>query len=191
MENDHLGLDFHFEKTDIKIPEIDEFDMQKPFLVYAIGGTYATKRAPLHVIEKIINKQPFPVVLIGDKNDAVIANNVNTLLQKSINFCGKLTIQQSAYLMKISKGVIAHDTGMMHIAAALKKNLVSLWGNTIPEFGMYPYFPSHSSEQISTILEVDNLDCRPCSKLGYDSCPKGHFHCMNLLDWPEDLKPFE
>ena len=68
----------------------------------------------------------------------------------------------------------------MHIAAAFKKEIISLWGNTIPEFGMYPYLPGEENE--SHILEVKNLKCRPCSKLGYKKCPKKHFDCMNKID---------
>jgi ADP-heptose:LPS heptosyltransferase len=64
----------------------------------------------------------------------------------------------------------------MHIAAALMKPIVSLWGNTIPEFGMYPYLPKEKFK----IVEHD-VPCRPCSKIGYMSCPKGHFNCMNLI----------
>ena len=72
--------------------------------------------------------------------------------------------------------MVTHDTGMMHIAAAFNKKIISVWGNTIPEFGMYPFLPQSSQ---SYIAEVKNLDCRPCSKIGYDLCPKGHFKCMN------------
>jgi ADP-heptose:LPS heptosyltransferase len=68
----------------------------------------------------------------------------------------------------------------MHIAAALRKPIVSIWGNTIPEFGMYPYFPMNSAR--SVISEVKDLHCRPCSKLGFKKCPKQHFKCMMLQD---------
>ncbi len=67
---------------------------------------------------------------------------------------------------------------MMHIAAAFQKNIISVWGNTVPEFGMYPYMPSKESK----IVEVKNLSCRPCSKIGFEKCPKGHFKCMNEID---------
>jgi ADP-heptose:LPS heptosyltransferase len=68
--------------------------------------------------------------------------------------------------------VITHDTGMMHIAAAFKKPIISIWGNTVPAFGMYPYMPGNT--HLSKIVEVDGLSCRPCSKIGYNKCPKGH-----------------
>jgi len=70
----------------------------------------------------------------------------------------------------------------MHIAAALKKPVISIWGNTVPEFGMYPYLPGH--EELSFISEVDGLKCRPCSKIGFKQCPKKHFKCM--LDQDEN-----
>jgi ADP-heptose:LPS heptosyltransferase len=66
----------------------------------------------------------------------------------------------------------------MHIAAAYKKDIISIWGNTIPEFGMGPYMAGDDSQ----IVEVNHLSCRPCSKLGYRKCPKGHFKCMNEID---------
>ena len=67
----------------------------------------------------------------------------------------------------------------MHIAAAYKKTIISVWGNIIPEFGMGPYLANKESQ----IVEVKNLSCRPCSKLGYKKCPKGHFKCMNEIDF--------
>ena len=67
---------------------------------------------------------------------------------------------------------------MMHIAAAFKKKIYSVWGNTIPQFGMYPYMAASNSK----IIEVKGLGCRPCSKIGYDKCPKGHFKCMQEID---------
>ncbi|MFW5773697.1 MAG: glycosyltransferase family 9 protein, partial [Tangfeifania sp.] len=74
--------------------------------------------------------------------------------------------------------VLSNDTGLMHIAAAFKKKVLSFWGNTVPEFGMVPYQADPASE----IMEVKNLKCRPCSKLGYHKCPKKHFRCMRDLD---------
>jgi len=76
--------------------------------------------------------------------------------------------------------VLTHDTGLMHIAAAFKKPIVSIWGNTVPEFGMTPYLPLQN--ELSTILEVKNLSCRPCSKIGFDKCPKGHFNCIRNIE---------
>jgi ADP-heptose:LPS heptosyltransferase len=71
----------------------------------------------------------------------------------------------------------------MHIAAAFKKPIISIWGNTIPEFGMAPYYGSESIRNDQS--EIKNLKCRPCSKIGYTKCPLGHFKCMELQDMDE------
>ena len=119
-----------------------------------------------------------PIILIGGLEDKLRGEVIAQNQTEIINTCGDLSINQSAYLIKHAQKVITHDTGMMHISAAFKKEIISIWGNTVPEFGMYPYL---SSEQ-SKILEVKNLSCRPCSKIGYKKCPKGHFKCMNQID---------
>jgi len=67
----------------------------------------------------------------------------------------------------------------MHVASAFNKKIISVWGNTIPQFGMEPYLPNNQN----IILENNNLNCRPCSKLGYNKCPKGHFKCMEEIDF--------
>lgn len=117
-----------------------------------------------------------PLILLGGKEDAAIAEQVYQFHKnKTINLCGKLNLNQSASIIQQANKVITSDTGLMHIAAAFKKDIISLWGNTIPEFGMGPYLAGKDSQ----ILEVKGLSCRPCSKLGYKKCPKGHFKCMN------------
>ena len=70
--------------------------------------------------------------------------------------------------------------GLMHMAAAFGKEIISIWGNTIPKFGMYPYYPE--GVDLNTTIEVEGLSCRPCSKIGYKKCPKGHFNCMEKID---------
>jgi ADP-heptose:LPS heptosyltransferase len=86
----------------------------------------------------------------------------------------------------------------MHIAAAFKKPVISLWGNTVPSFGMYPYYgaspqPSPKEKafehsEMFDILQVNKLKCRPCSKIGYNKCPKKHFKCMENIEVTEVLE---
>ena len=131
-------------------------------------------------IIEICQNLKMPVILLGGKEDAenaeIIAGSVrNTNIY---NACGKYNLNQSASLVRQAKVVITGDTGLMHIAAAFKKRIISVWGNTIPEFGMYPHLPDPNS----IIIEVENLKCRPCSKIGFNKCPKKHFKCMNNID---------
>ena len=111
-----------------------------------------------------------------DNAEEITQNCPGTIL----NTCGKYNINQSASLVMQADKIISHDTGLMHIAAAFKKNIISVWGNTIPQFGMFPYLPEGKGS--SKIIEVPDLSCRPCSKLGFNKCPKNHFNCMNLID---------
>ncbi|HUM45662.1 MAG TPA: glycosyltransferase family 9 protein, partial [Chitinophagales bacterium] len=105
------------------------------------------------------------------------------------NGCGKFSLNQSASLLKSARLVITHDTGLMHIAAALRKKIISVWGNTVPEFGMYPYYGTAVHQE--GIVQIQGLPCRPCSKIGFEKCPKGHFRCMQLIDENEIVKMVE
>jgi ADP-heptose:LPS heptosyltransferase len=91
--------------------------------------------------------------------------------------CGKLTLDQSAQVLAGAEKVVTHDTGLMHIAAALRKPIVSIWGNTTPEFGMGPFLPETMNSK-PILAEAIGLSCRPCSKIGFNACPQGHFDCM-------------
>ncbi|MBC8085218.1 MAG: glycosyltransferase family 9 protein [Hymenobacter sp.] len=97
------------------------------------------------------------------------------------NACGRFSLSQSASLVRQAQLVVSHDTGLMHIAAAFRKEIFSVWGNTVPEFGMYPYRTEFR------VLEVKGLACRPCSKIGYPACPQGHFRCMRGIQFNLDL----
>jgi len=176
--NDMKGLDFF-------IPQKDEVEMKSilpaetsEYIAFAIGGQWYTKQMPPEKIISVISGISKPVVLLGGKEDVENALLIKAKLPDVINMCGSLNINQSASVVKQSKMVITNDTGLMHIAAAFKKNIISLWGNTIPEFGMYPYLAGSESQ----IMEVRDLKCRPCTKIGFRKCPKKHFKCMMEID---------
>ena len=179
--NDGQGLD-HFisEKDEFSLTELPEI-YQKGYVALVLAGTYSTKRMPAEKFRKLLTETKLPFILLGGKGERSAAAQIlawNT--GNVIDFTGKLRLNQSASLVKKSRLVIANDTGLMHIAAAYHKKILSIWGNTSPELGMFPYLPGEGSE----ILEVKELPCRPCSKLGYHQCPKKHFRCMN--DIPEE-----
>ena len=179
VKNDGEGLEYY-------IPACDEVAMnalpqahRNGYIAFVIGARHYTKQLPEHKIISICKKAGLPIVLLGGKEDAEKANRIEQAVGNKIyNACGKYNINQSASLVKQAKKVITHDTGLMHIASAFKKDIISVWGNTIPEFGMYPYMQGKGSH----IMEVNGLSCRPCSKLGYKACPKKHFKCMEMQD---------
>jgi ADP-heptose:LPS heptosyltransferase len=183
VKNDNNGLDYFIHKKDeIDIPSYLPELFRKEYHVLVVGGSYFTKQIPVNKLNEICSRSKFPLILLGGKEDAIIGEQVYQLNKNTtINLCGKLNLNQSASIIQQSHKVITSDTGLMHIAAAFKKDIISLWGNTIPEFGMGPYLAGKNSQ----ILEVTNLSCRPCSKLGYKKCPKGHFKCMNDIEITE------
>ncbi len=185
--NDMAGLDFFIPKKDeVDIKSLPDI-LHSGYIAFAIGAQHSTKRLPDDKIITICIKAERPIVLLGDNNDDIVAKKVKAAVGDNIyNACGKHNLNQSASFVKQAELVVTHDTGMMHIAAALKKRIISVWGNTIPEFGMYPYLPDEGSE----IVEVKNLKCRPCSKIGFNHCPKKHFRCMNDIDEETIVKLF-
>lgn len=180
VSNDLKGLDFFIDsKNNVETNKLPA-NFQNGYVAFAIGGQHATKRLPEEKTISICRKIDHPILLLGGKEDALTAEKISIYCgrDKIYNACGKFNLQQSASLIKQAQKVITHDTGLMHIAAAFKKDIISIWGNTIPEFGMYPYRAGEKSK----IIEVKDLTCRPCSKIGYNKCPKKHFYCMNLID---------
>jgi len=173
ITNDNKGLDFFLSDAD----KVDFSESPKDYIAFVIGGQHATKILPTAKIISICKKLNKAVLLIGGPDDKARGDEISKA-SGAINTCGNHSLLQSAFLIKNSAYVISHDTGMMHIAAAFKKKIYSVWGNTIPEFGMYPYL----SDKNSKMIEVKDLNCRPCSKIGYDKCPKGHFKCMQEID---------
>lgn len=180
VKNDYKGLDFFIgPSNEINIKTLPE-NFRKSYIAFAIGGQHATKRMPEEKIISVCKKINLPIILLGGKEDYTTAEKISSYCGRNnvYNACGKYNLQQSASIIKQAQKVITHDTGLMHIAAAFKKDIISIWGNTVPEFGMYPYLAGEKSK----IIEVKDLHCRPCSKIGFNKCPKKHFYCMNLID---------
>lgn len=178
VKNDDKGLEYYIPADDEVAPESIDLRLKEPFISIVIGGQHKTKILPPEKIAQIISGIKMPVVLLGGKEDIKRGEEIVKLAPNSdiIATCGEMNLNQSASLLRSSEVVITNDTGLMHIAAALNKNIISIWGNTVPEFGMYPYMPENKDKFI--ISEVSALRCRPCSKLGHQKCPKKHFRCM-------------
>ncbi|MBA3649202.1 MAG: glycosyltransferase family 9 protein [Chitinophagales bacterium] len=194
VKNDGEGLDYFLSAQDVVSLESLPLTHLHGFIAVVIGAKHITKRLPLDKLKNLCRLLAYPVVLLGgpeDKDQGDIIAGEEPL--KIFNGCGKFTLNQSAFLIKTSLSVITHDTGLMHIAAAFRKKIISIWGNTVPEFGMYPYVRG-VNRPLSKMVEIEKLYCRPCSKIGYKRCPEGHFKCMNLIDErriPELLKTLQ
>ncbi|MEQ8904944.1 glycosyltransferase family 9 protein [Ekhidna sp.] len=190
LNHDHLGLDYY-------IPDKDEVENgwlpkqhQNGYAAVVISGKYVTRTLPVNRLIELCDRINKPIVIIGNKEDEHKANEIERFFQHGtkaeeeaieelnkkaviFNACGKFNFNQQASLVKNASWVFTHDNDLMHIASAFKKHIFSIWGNTTPHFGEYPYKTQF------TVFENNKLRCRPCSSKGFSNCPKGHFKCMN------------
>lgn len=179
-KRDEKGLDYFIPEKD----EVDIYSLPEPFskgyVGLSIGAQHETKKLPVKMLADLCQKLDYPVVILGGPEDRQVGETIVSSLagRDILNGCGQYNIHQSASLVRQSRVLITHDTGLMHIGAAFQKKIISIWGNTVPQFGMYPYRTDPSSTQ----FEVNNLTCRPCSKIGHEKCPKRHFKCMMEQD---------
>ena len=181
VRNDGQGLDLHI-PPDRRVP-LDALPAahQSGYVVMAIGAAHATKRLPIHRLIELGHLIEGPLVLVGGREDQAAGRSIaDAIGGRAFDATGRYDILGSASLIERARAVIAHDSGAMHIACAFHRPLVSIWGNTVSLFGMGPYQPLHPEQ--AWVSEVAGLPCRPCSKIGSEQCPKGHFHCMEKQD---------
>jgi heptosyltransferase-2 len=183
--NDGEGMDYFIpdeERVQLKdIPASHHLG----FISIVIGASFYTKKLPVNKLQELCKKIAHPVILLGAKEEAAEGEAIASVDPiKVYNACGKFTLNESADLVRQSKLVIAHDTGLMHIAAALKKQVIAIWGSTTPSFGMVPYYGKAFLQRNPTPyddVQVHKLWCRPCTKIGRNKCPQGHFKCMKQI----------
>lgn len=178
--NDGQGLDYFISTEDEKILQTLPENFRNGYVAFVIGAKHYTKQLPAEKIISLCKKISSPIVLLGGKEDSEKGKLICESAANSFNASGKFSLNQSAAIIKHSKKVITHDTGLMHIAAAFKKEIISVWGNTVPQFGMASYYGEFKVQ--SSKFEVPDLSCRPCTKIGYEKCPRSHFNCMMLQD---------
>lgn len=180
IKNDKRGLEYF-------IPAEEHVDPARwgltagEYICVVVGAAHKTKEIPVEILAPALNMAGLPVALIGGRSDRSRAAALIQLLKvPAVNLCGMLTLNNSASIIEQSAVVVGGDTGMVHIAVALGKPVVQVWGSTVPELGMYPYVAGRLIPV--RMLEVKWLGCRPCSHLGKKKCPKGHFLCMRAIE---------
>ncbi|MBL7730800.1 MAG: glycosyltransferase family 9 protein [Chitinophagaceae bacterium] len=180
VKNDGAGLDYFIAKEEeTKLKDIPA-SHHAGYIGGVIGAAHGTKRWPVHKWKEFCTKMDHPIILLGGPEDRANGDEIAAVDNvKVYNACGKFKLNESADLVRKAKLIITNDTGLMHIAAAYKKQIISLWGNTVPAFGMTPYYGFAPVSDV--IMQVNKLWCRPCSKIGYSKCPLGHFKCMEKI----------
>lgn len=193
VKNDGQGLDYFISKQE----EIKKQDIPAShsagYIACVIGADHFTRRWPVHHWKEFCAQLQHPVILLGDEKDNLRGDEIAVVDPiKVYNACGKFKLNECADLIRRAKLVISNDTGLMHIAAAFRRPVISLWGNTVPSFGMTPYYgdtliPPKGPVENSQ-LQIPKLWCRPCTRNGYNKCPLGHFNCMEKITASELLE---
>jgi ADP-heptose:LPS heptosyltransferase len=185
--NDGKGLDYFIPKEATLPSNALPAAFQSGYIALVIGASYATKKLPVASLQALCHKIPYPIVLIGGKEDQAEGAAIEAINPIKIwNACGKFNLHESALLVKQSKTVISHDTGFLYIACAFHKKTVAIWGATAPALQVEPYYSTEAdlSKQNEWYYNaiVPELPCQPCSNYGTKQCPQGHFACMKKQD---------
>ena len=193
IENDGQGLEIFIPdetmyKVSGKISTL-KLNLYKKVIGFCPSAKHATKRWPekrfIETGNRLIRELKAKIILFGGKNDAVlctaIADGMNKELggECAIEYSEQFSLLETAAAMQFCDVIVTNDSGLMHIAAAMKKKVVAIFGSTVREFGFYPV----GTENI--VVERKGLYCRPCSHIGRSKCPEGHFRCMNEIQVDE------
>lgn len=148
---------------------------ENDFLAVAPGAGFFTKRWPLEyfseLIRTVLNKTVYGIFILGSNEEATGFERLK-ISDRVINLAGKLTLLETAILINRVKVLLTNDSGLMHLATAVRTPVIAIFGSTVKEFGFFPFRGEH------IIIENSNLRCRPCSHIGKKTCPKKHFNCM-------------
>jgi len=186
VKNDGEGMDYFIPENErVSLHDIPA-SHHAGFISMVIGASFYTKKLPVYKLQELCQKINHPVILLGAEEERAEGEAIASVDPiKVYNACGKFSLHESADLVRQSKVVIAHDTGLMHIAAALRKQVIAVWGSTTPSLGMVPYYGQNFLQRMpppSDDVQVHKLWCRPCTKIGRHKCPQGHFKCMKNID---------
>jgi heptosyltransferase-2 len=149
--------------------------LDKPVAVFCPGAEYGpAKRWPAAYFAELaqrLHTEGYAVWLLGSPKDKEHADNIAELCKTECrNLCGKTNLGDAIALLSCAQRVVSNDSGLMHIAAALDRPLIALFGSSSPQFTP----PLSDQAQVMQL----NLECSPCFKR---ECPLGHFNCMMQL----------
>ena len=149
--------------------------LDQPVAIFCPGAEYGpAKRWPAAYYANIaqrLRQRGYAVWLIGSGKDRHAAEEINQLAEgQCINLCGSTDLGDALALLACARLVISNDSGLMHLAAALDRPMLALFGSSSPQFT--PPLSAHAQ-----VVKID-IECSPCFKR---ECPLGHFNCMMQL----------
>jgi heptosyltransferase-2 len=145
-------------------------------IAIAPGSIWFTKKWPEEYYAKLVkelSEKNFGIVFIGSKDEKDLCERIDPKIN-SINMAGKLSILESAAIIEKCDLMVCNDSGALHIANAMKTDVIAFFGPTVTKIGYYPF------RENDIVLEKV-LDCRPCGSHGTNKCPLNHHDCMKLI----------
>lgn len=170
FELDEEGIELFIENKETSIIKFD-----KRYIGVAPGSRHFTKMWPEDYyisLGRKLNNEGYIVILFGGKDDRELCKRISEQIPGSIDLSNENDLLQTAVNMKECMALICNDSGLMHLACAVKIPVLAFFGSTVQEFGFTPF------RNKNLILENDTLTCRPCSHIGRENCPRKHFKCM-------------
>jgi heptosyltransferase-2 len=180
VKNDNKGLEIWLPdelNTTTYPPESREKNNSEEYKIAIAPGAYHfTKRYPkerfLELIELISQKINAEFYLIGGKKDKEITDFIKINSKAKItNYSNSTSILETTKILDKMDVLVTNDTGVMHIAASRKIPVLAIFGSTVKEFGFIPY-------KTDFRIAESQVNCRPCTHIGRNECPRKHFDCM-------------
>lgn len=178
-----IAADIHYPIPKLKIEQsnqlavIEKFQITQTNNILALcpGAEYGpAKQWPAeHYAELAKQKiaQGWSVFIFGSEKDKAVSEQINQLTENGCqDFSGKTTLAEAVDLMSLAAVVVSNDSGLMHVAAALDKKVIAIYGSSDPKFTP----PLNASAKVIDL----NLPCSPCFKR---QCPLGHSHCLTEI----------
>ena len=189
VEDDGGGLELVVEKEAMKslLSKLDKMGIQQNERIIAMapGSTHRTKQWPVERFTEVAQyfiKNEMQIVLIGGQMDQEICRRIEHNIAKSpMNLASELSLQETAALLNVSSLLITNDTGVMHMASALGKPVVALFGPTTRHLGFFPFRTPY-------VVVERPVWCRPCAYHGSENCPQAHFQCMEQIHSSDVVK---
>lgn len=145
------------------------------YFALAPGAGFYSKKWPIEyfmeLVEILTKERSEKIVILGGSID--IDDGIDLQLNdRVVDLTGKLSLLESGIIMRNATTLISNDSGLMHMATAVKTPVLAIFGSTVEELGFFPF------RSKNCVIQNEGLKCRPCSHIGKDYCPKGHFGCM-------------
>ncbi|MES2204013.1 MAG: lipopolysaccharide heptosyltransferase II [Pseudomonadota bacterium] len=174
----HLKVDFAAREIASKKYQINQ---TQRLLILCPGAQYgASKRWPIEYFAKVADyylHENWQVAVLGGKDEKCLVDAMNAALSTPALDLTAATLAEAIDLMSLADAVVSNDSGLMHVACALDRNVVAIYGSSSPDFTP----PLHEK----AVILSKSLPCKPCFKR---ECPLRHLNCLKMITPEEVIK---